>query len=1221
MIASRKSAIPELPVPYLDRPGLVQRLTEGLGTGKRITLVLAGPGMGKTALLAGYANRLHQEGAALTAWCDLARAARDAAVFCRRVHAALLREIPELSDQAVEVMATLGQAGLPQAMGLLCDDLEAALGGRAVLLVLDDAQHLPDDPGFLQGLEALIRYFPDEGQLVLAGRALPPLKLAQFELRGQVVRLGDEDLRFRPGEIATLADRFRDRALAPGGRGDDRAIGGEDARVGARTGDGDGERVGARASGGEDRAIARDRDDRAGDEGGANEDARAAGRGLEDQAASQDVALIDLAEKAQGWPAGIVHALATGTRAGGPDLLHAYLQEEVIYHLPDEVRDALALLAFLDDRRGEASLSALDPQEGDRLETEPALRPFLNSDGGGLVLRPLLREAMRRTVLESWPGPRRAALFRKLAECAADDADAIEFLQGAADWSGAESRLLRALPGLLAASRFGTVRDLLAAFPDDARRSAGLQYVAGELARREGRLDVAIRHLTEAERQTAGAYEAPERAGTVERSGTADPAHGPVTAKDAGAADATGKAATADAPGTTRMAGPDLAGAILAALAAAHGAMGDAARQRECAQRGLAILGNEDHASIGACYNALGMYHVYMQDLVAARDAFDHAMRHFRDAGDVSGQVRVQHNMGLAWSRAGDFARAISHYREAIRLAQAHHQLPLALTFNNLALCEIYLGRLQEAAKALEQGMALAERLMSLRDRSVLLRTMARLQMEAGSHEDARAFFESALDEAVAAGDRLARMYAHLGLAELHLREGRHREADAAVDHALEVADLPPGDPRTAEALVLRAMAAVQAGRPADAERFLGQSEEASAGLANHFSRFQIARLRAEAAVLAGNSSEAASYADQARSLAREFGYPLGSLIGLPGAGMAGTAGDPVRPTGAIGAPAAGGGASGHATSGTGASGHAAMSGPPAGTAPMPGPAPSSRTGFLGGPSAAICPPVIDALALGAFKVLVEGKPVPPGAWKIAKARIAMAYLLLHPAGATKDALLELLYPGEDPARTAVNMVLSRLRGALEPDSPRGAPSRFVLFQDGRYLLNQGVRTRFDVVDFRRLVKLSREPGIDVARRRAILDAAIALYQGPFMEGYEESAWIEIERENLRRLMKEACTDLMGLAAAEDDWKGLEAASDALLERDPTSQDGHRGRILALALQDRREDSLRACQVAEDLLTGPMRLELEPETAELIERVREDNLTIRAARSLLPAVS
>ncbi len=1102
MIAPRKSFIPPLPNPYLERPGLIRRLVEGLGAGKRATIVRAGPGMGKTALLAGYARHMQEDGVALALWCDLTRADRDAAVFCRRIHNALRREVPELSAQAVETATSLGQAGLAQAMGLLCDDLEEALAGRALVLVLDDAQHLPDDPDFMQGLEALMRYFPEDAQLVLAGRALPPLKLSQFQLRNQLVLLEDADLRFRPGEIADLAEQF-------------------DAEVGGSLG---------------------------------------------------EEHLIELASRAQGWPAGIVHALATGSQASGPDLLHAYLQEEVLDALPVEVRESLAAAAFLEGSRIETLRAMLGPRSPDRLAAEPTLRPFLVVDGDGVVLQPILREAVERSVLESWPEAERDTLFRRLAAAAADPGEAIGFLQRARCWQEAEAALLAGLAGFLGSGRIATARDLAAGFPEGERRRPGLQYVSGELARREGRLDQAVRLLSEAERSVA------ERS-VAERS---------VAEREEA-----------------------LLGAICAGLAAAHGARGDVEQQRAYAQRGLEIVDPADHGAIGACWNALAMYHVYLQDLGTARPAFEDAMRHYREAGDVAGQVRVQHNMGLAWSRTGDFGRAISHYREAIRLAQAHHLLPLALTYNNLALCEIYLGRLEGAGKALEQGMALAARLMSLRDRSVLLRTMARLQMEAGAFEDARAFFESSLDEAMAAGDRLAQMYGYFGMAELHLKQGRHREADAAVDHGLEAAGLPAGDPRTAESLILRAMAAVQGNRPSEAEAHLTAFEDTSAGTQSAYSRFQIARLRAQAAAQAGNKAEAARHAAAAVELARDFGFPLGTELSGPefqAAQEPGSGGVPES----VNAPG-----SGEVPAGDGsltAPGSMAVRAED-GSLTGPGAVGAEETAGQGEEGAVA--PALDVMALGAFRVQVDGKPVPPGAWKISKAKIAMAYLLLHPVGATKDALLDLLYPGEDPARTAVNMVLSRLRGALEPDSPKGAPSRFVLFQDGRYTLNQGVRTRFDAIEFRRLVKLARDPALEADRRRTVLEQAIALYQGPFMEGFEESAWIDIERENLRRMMKEACSEVFGLTAASDDWKGLERAADALLERDPESQEGFRARILALALQERREEAVRACQAAQDLLTGKVRVDLDPETEELLELVRDDRLTIRAARSLL----
>jgi len=254
--------------------------------------------------------------------------------------------------------------------------------------------------------------------------------------------------------------------------------------------------------------------------------------------------------------------------------------------------------------------------------------------------------------------------------------------------------------------------------------------------------------------------------------------------------------------------------------------------------------------------------------------------------------------------------------------------------------------------------------------------------------------------------------------------------------------------------------------------------------------------------------------------------------------------------------------------------------------------------------------------SFGAFQVNVDGRPVAAAEWKSAKAKVALVYLLLHPGGATKEALLEALYPNEDPARTAVNMTLSRLRQALEPNASGGDPSRFVLFQDGRYRFNQGVMTIFDAVDFRDAINKARSAELPAERRAALYDQALALYHGPFMEGFD-LPWFEATRESYRRQMVDAFNDLFSLAGARDDWSKLGRDAERLLEREPASQEGHRARILSLALQERRDEALRACEHAREVIAKVGYLDLDDQTAELVDLVSDDTLTMKAARALL----
>ncbi|MBM3270617.1 MAG: tetratricopeptide repeat protein [Candidatus Sericytochromatia bacterium] len=1027
MIVRRKLAVPELPDPWCERAEVAEALRRGLEPRYRVTLLLAGAGMGKTSALAGYVRNppgFPGEPPPLVAWYGLGPTDGDPGVFFPHLLATLQQAVPGLADQAAHIVAALGSGGLEQAAAVLCDDLDAALAGRRLILVLDDSQHLPGAEGAAAALTALVAYFPDTSQLALSGRESPQIKLARFEVREQVLAIDESRLRFGDAELRRLAG-------------------------------------------------------------------------------TADVAT--LAARTAGWPAAVTHALrgASAGNLAAPDLLYDYLAQEVLDHLEPGTLADLAALSLA----GEAPEGLLDPPRLAALRALPALAGFMARAPEAPALQSIFREAVLRRVEQTWPRTRVADLCRGVADLLPDAVQAISLLLRAQAWEEAEDRLLREFDALATAGRLASVKGLVASFGAKRMGTPRLLLVLGELERRDGRFREALVLLEDAHRGATG-----------------EP--------------------------------PEVRGRISAGLAALYGARGEVERQRAMAEEALACLPADDRAAVASCRNVLGMAHAYRFAIGAARQEFELALAGFAEAGDMAGQVKVQHNLGFVHTRVGDFGRAIAHYELSLRLAGAAGLLPLAVTHSNLALAAVYLDRHAEAQAHLERGVALAERLDARRDKAVMLRTLGRLLLRRGEAGEAEAAFERAGDLAAEIGDRNTQIYACLGQAEVELARGDFPAAAARAERAVALAAASPDDPAAIDCGLVLAEIALRTGRLAEAAERLGPLAPAQGRPPIAWLEFRHAAIAAELAAAQGEAAQAARWSERAAALAAEYGYP--------------------------------------------------------GRAPAP-----ARARPVAGEPSGTPPPALEVLALGSFEVRLAGKATAPGDWSITKTRIALAYLLQHPGGATKEALLELLYPGEDPARTAVNMVLARLRHALEPGGPPGKPSTYVLFRGGKYLLNQGVVTRHDVAVFREHLREAGRAGLAPADREGCLAAAVAGYRGPFLEGMSGSPWVEIEREGLRRAMAGAYTELLALAAGRDDWPALESAGRDLLERDPYSQEGHRAVVLALALQERSDDAVRAANAAREFLeAGPHGL-LEPATGEVFDLVAEDRLTMRSARALL----
>ncbi len=1061
-IVSRKFTVPALPRPHVPRERLVACLAEGLHPSRRLTVVQAAPGAGKTALLAEYATV--QARTVPVAWFGLTPAEQDPIVFFEHLAACVESVVEGGAKQAAGIARTLGRGGLPQAMGVLCDDLARAQAGPFIL-ILDGVEYLPGDPESQEAAEALAAFFPEDAQLVLSGRLLPGIKLAQFRLGNRLVQVGDRELRLSAGDIESFRAAF--------GLGQD------------------------------DRRDA-------------------------------------LLERTRGWVAGVVYALAAEPSdperpMERPDLLYEYLAEEVYARIPAEVRSQLLICSFLDEINPRSCRVLLDAEADSFLEALGAI-PFAQREADGYVLHPIFGEFLRRHArVDLAPGDR-AAIFRRLADRqATSPQEAVHWLIQGALWEEAERKLREAAPVLVRDGRIGTLRSMVQAFPGGmTQASPWLQYYLGEIERLSGNLARALEILEQAQKLATSSSPAGQD----------------------GASFGSPSGSTAGSPSGSEPDGEIGAclGRIWSSLAATHGARGDAQRQHEFACRALDALPADARDAVASCHNVLGMFHIYRHEPAEAETALREALIRYQEIEDALGEGRVLHNLGLAFATAGDFNRAISFYRESIRRLEHSGQLPLPLTFNNLALCLHYQGRQAEAWSSVETGMAVAERLGALRDRVFLLQTLGRLHLHQGETARARESFESALAEATSSGNRLSQINAHLGLAEWHLRTGDPGEAAQAVDRALGAAGRALSDPAMLEAQLILAEADLQGGRLEPARKRLGLAKESLAATPHPFSALHVARLEHEVCVRLGDTTEAGSLAEQIAELCDKHGLPLPVL--------------------------------------------SAAASTPLGT---------------------IAVPTLDLRTLGGFVLAIDGAPVAPKAWRSANCKLALAYLLMNSAGATREALQELLYPDEDPTPSALHVVINRLRHTLEPDAPKGSPSRFVLFQEGRYLLNRGLHVRFDVSELRQAISLARRPGLAPAERRVLLDAAIAHYRGPFLEEFPDVEWCRIEREGARRLAHEAFEERFALAASADDWQGIEALADAWIGLDPGAQVAFRAKVVALAMQERAADALRLGQVAEAAIRRASGSDCEQETREVLDLIRSDKMTVRAAREALPS--
>jgi LuxR family maltose regulon positive regulatory protein len=198
-ILQTKLYIPPIRPELVSRPRLIERLNAGLcqnqGFGRKLTLVSAPAGFGKTTLVTEWLNRSEHR----FTWLSLDEGDNDLARFFTYFVAAL-QKIDANVGQAAQAMLQAPQPPPPETvLTSLINDIAAS--SSPFVLILDD-YHLIDAPPIHQQLAFLLEHQPPPMHLGLVTRADPPLPLSRLRARSQMLEIRTDDLRFTTGEAA-----------------------------------------------------------------------------------------------------------------------------------------------------------------------------------------------------------------------------------------------------------------------------------------------------------------------------------------------------------------------------------------------------------------------------------------------------------------------------------------------------------------------------------------------------------------------------------------------------------------------------------------------------------------------------------------------------------------------------------------------------------------------------------------------------------------------------------------------------------------------------------------------------------------------------------------------------------------------------------------------------------------------------------------------------------
>ncbi len=204
-LLSTKLIIPYTTHKLVPRPHLIEQLEQGLQ--RKLTIIAAAGGYGKTTLLSSWLNERNSP----TAWLTVDQNDNHLILFLRYLIAALQRIDPILGQDSLHLLTSPEERPTAFILTSLINQLHQY--SNKVILVLDD-YHFVENDSIHEAVAFLIENAPPQLHLVIATRHDLPFSLARLRGRGELQELNVSDLCFSHQEIQYFLDDFVKRDSA-----------------------------------------------------------------------------------------------------------------------------------------------------------------------------------------------------------------------------------------------------------------------------------------------------------------------------------------------------------------------------------------------------------------------------------------------------------------------------------------------------------------------------------------------------------------------------------------------------------------------------------------------------------------------------------------------------------------------------------------------------------------------------------------------------------------------------------------------------------------------------------------------------------------------------------------------------------------------------------------------------------------------------------------------
>jgi LuxR family maltose regulon positive regulatory protein len=181
----------------------------GLSSGRKLTLVSASAGFGKTTLVSEWIASFGRP----VAWISLDEGDNDITRFLTYLVAALQTIAANIGEDVLGALQSPQPPPIESILTALINEITnipdnpSTSSGQGFILVLDD-YHIIDSKPVDNALAFVLEHLPSQMHLVIATREDPHLPLSRLRVRGQLIELRAADLRFTPSEAAGFLNQM-----------------------------------------------------------------------------------------------------------------------------------------------------------------------------------------------------------------------------------------------------------------------------------------------------------------------------------------------------------------------------------------------------------------------------------------------------------------------------------------------------------------------------------------------------------------------------------------------------------------------------------------------------------------------------------------------------------------------------------------------------------------------------------------------------------------------------------------------------------------------------------------------------------------------------------------------------------------------------------------------------------------------------------------------------